>query len=681
MSLSRKLPKTLPMLPLLSQLRHYRSSWITGDVVGGLSACVVMIPSVLAYAELVHMPPISGIYAALAAAIGYALFSSSRQVIAGPDAAIGLLAGAAILPLADGDPARTVVLASTLALLSGVILMLAARLRVGAIADFLSRPVLVGYLNGASLILASTQLGKLFAIKTEGEDFFLLLWQIIERLPQTHAPTLILGVALILFMIVLGRALPTIPGALAVSLVAILMTRWLDLHAMGIALVGQVPSGAPDFVLPALHWADIPALAPAALAIAFLAFSDGILLAQAFADKNNYDIHPNRELTALGVANIGAGIFQGFPVSASQSRTSIVDSAGGKSQVAQLISAVGLLLFLNFGTDLLSFLPKVALGAILIVTALGMLEWSALKDLFRMDRFEGFMSVAVTLAILVAGVVPGIILGLLISLIGIIVEISRPGDAVLQRLGPGRKYHDFGTEPPAEADSIPGLLVYRLYAPLVFANARHVTNRLRKLVDTHETPVQWLIIDAQAITDMDITAGQRFAELVKEMQAKGIEIKIADAPHPLRNQLHKVGISETMGTHQFYVSVKKAVEEFEALKQPLQEISLLVQEDDRHETYQLQFVREGSNMTATCTCEPEENQPICSHLFAVLTGETGTLNLLEGTPQEVERVMAMMIGTDIEIAMQRLISADEELHSAQRAFHQAKEELRKSAND
>ncbi|MBF0214805.1 MAG: SulP family inorganic anion transporter [Magnetococcales bacterium] len=667
--------------PLFTQLRGYQLSWIKGDMVGGLSACVVMIPSVLAYAELVHMPPISGIYAALAAAIGYAIFSSSRQVIAGPDAAIGLLAGAAILPLTSSDPGRTAMLAATLGILSGIILMLAARLRVGAIADFLSRPVLVGYLNGASLILASTQMGKLFAIKTQGEDFFPILWQIISGLPNTHAPTLMLGIALILFMIVLARAFPSIPGALAVSMVAILITRWLGLHEMGITLVGQVPTGAPDFVLPTMLWTDIPALAPAALAIAFLAFSDGILLAQAFADKNRYEIHPNRELTALGIANISAGIFQGFPVSASQSRTSIVDSAGGKTQLAQLIAAGGLLLFLNFGTDLLMFLPKVALAAILIVTALGMLEIRALRDLYRMDRFEGFMSVAVTLAILVAGVVPGIILGLLISLIGIIVEISRPGDAILHRLGPGQKHHDFGSEIPAEAVPIPGLLVYRLYAPLIFANARHVTNRLRQLVASADPPLQWIILDAQAITDMDITAGQRFAELLREMQEKGIEIKIADAPHPLRVQLGKVGISETLGNHPFHVSVKKAVEAFETLHQPLQEISLLVQEDALHETYRLNFRREGSNMTISCTCESETQEPICTHLFAVLTGAMQSLNLLEGTPEEVERISRMMEGTDVEQALQRLVAADEELHSAQKEFHRAKEDLRKSAND
>ncbi|MBF0261869.1 MAG: SulP family inorganic anion transporter, partial [Magnetococcales bacterium] len=221
-------------LPFYHTLKNYPFSWLRHDLVAGLTACVVMIPSVIAYAELVHMPAISGIYAALAASVGYALFTSSRHVIAGPDAAIGLLAGTAILPLAAGDPTRIPALAALLALLSGIILVFAAHLRIGTIADFLSRPVLIGYLNGASLILVSTQLGKLFAIKTSGEDFFPLLWQILSQLEQTHPPTLIFGVATILTLIVIARNLPWLPGALVVSGMGILAARYLGLGEMGV---------------------------------------------------------------------------------------------------------------------------------------------------------------------------------------------------------------------------------------------------------------------------------------------------------------------------------------------------------------------------------------------------------------------------------------------------------------
>jgi len=548
-------------LPLLHTLRKYQKNWFRNDIVAGLTACVVMIPSVVAYAELVHLPPITGLYAALAAAIGYALFASSRHVIAGPDAAIGLLVGSAILPLSAADPARLAVLAAELGLLSGSVLLLSARLKLGVIADLLSRPVLVGYLNGASLILISTQLGKLFAIKTQGEEFFPLLSTLIRQLPLTHWPTLVFGLLLMVLIATLGRWLPRVPGALACAAVALLASYFFDLSHYGIALVGAVPSGIPRFEVPMVLWSDIAMLAPAAVAIAFLAFSDGILLAQAFAEKNGYEVNPNQELAALGSANILAALWQGFPVSASQSRTSIVDAAGGRTQVAQLVAAGGLLFFLLFLTGLIALLPKVALSAILIVTAVGMLEVASLKNLYKVDRNEFSIAMTVTLVILIAGVVTGIIAGLLISLIAVLVEISRPRDAVLRRLINDGKFHDCLEDD--EAESVPGVMVYRLYAPLIFANARYVVERIRQLVEAAGPELQWLVIDAQAIPDMDVTAAQRFAQLHRELTDQGVEIKIADAPRPFREELAKVGLSDALGSQQFFVSVKKAVEAFE----------------------------------------------------------------------------------------------------------------------
>ncbi|MCB1965658.1 MAG: STAS domain-containing protein, partial [Candidatus Accumulibacter sp.] len=378
--------------------------------------------------------------------------------------------------------------------------------------------------------------------------------------PQTHLATFFFGVLLVVLLFALAHWLPRVPGALAVCAVAIAATFVLDLGSYGVALVGEVPSGFPHLTIPAVHWADLAALAPAAVAIAFLAFSDGILLAQTFAEKNGYEVSPNRELVALGSANILAGLWQGFPVSASQSRTSIVDSAGGRTQLAQLILAVGLLLFLFFLTGLIALLPKVALGAILIVTAIGMLEVASLKGLYKIDRVECGIALGVTAAILLAGVVPGIILGLLLSLTTVLVEVSRPDDAVLRRLRSDGKFHDCLDD--EEAESVPGLLVYRLYAPLIFANARHVVTRLRTLVDQAQPPVKWLVIDAQAIHDMDVTAAQRFAELHRELVARGVDVKIADAPRPFREELAKVGLSEEIGGADFYVSVKQATQAY-----------------------------------------------------------------------------------------------------------------------
>lgn len=548
-------------IPLWNTLRGYRREWLRHDLIAGVTVCVVMIPSVIAYAELVHLPPVAGLYAALAASIGYALFASSRHVVAGPDAAIGLLAGSAILPLAGGDPGRTALLAAELALLSGGVLWLAARLHLGAIADLLSRPVLIGYLNGASLILVSTQLGKLLGIPAGGEEFFHILHTLGVNISATHLPTLGVGVALIVLLVWVGRRFPWAPSALVASAVAIGAVVALDLEATGVALVGVVPSGVPQPWIPSIILADITALAPAAVAIAFLAFSDGILLAQTFADKNRYDIDPNQELVALGASNVMAGLLQGFPVSASQSRSAIVDGAGGKTQVAQLVAALGLLMFLLFFTGLIALLPKVALGAILIVTAMGMLEVASLSALYRIDRKDFWLAIVVMVSILIAGVVPGIILGMLLSLVGVLVEISRPRDAVLSRLRGDGKFHDLDHNEPL-AETLPGLMVYRLYAPLIFANARHVIGRVRDLAAAADPPLKWIIIDAQAITDMDLTAAQRFAELHRELAGVGIDIKIADAPRPFREELARVGLTDQLGQQQFYVSVKQAVEAY-----------------------------------------------------------------------------------------------------------------------
>jgi SulP family sulfate permease len=467
-----------------------------------------------------------------------------------------------ILPLAGGDPARMAVLAAELALLSGIVLLFAARLRLGTVADLLSRPVLVGYLNGASLLLLTTQLGKLIRVRTEGDAFIPQLISLLNQLHLTHVPTLLLGLGLIAMLLALARWWPRVPGALAACTVAVVLTMALDLSQYGIALVGSVPRGMPQPDLFAVSLADISALAPAALALAFLTFSDGILLAQTFAEKHKDDVNPNQELVALGAANILASLWQGFAVSASQTRTAIADASGARSQVAQLVAAGGLLLFLWFLTGLIAQLPIVALGAILVVTAAGMLEVAPLHRMLRLDRVEFGIAMGVSVAILVAGVVPGILLGMLVSMVAVLVEISRPGGAVLRRLPGDGKFHDCKSDD--EGERIPGLLVYRPYAPLIFANARHVLAQIEVLVDEAGADLKWLIIDAQAITDMDITAGERFAQLQSELLARGVEMKLADCPRPLREQLDKLQRLGLVEHQEFFVSVGKAVQAFQS---------------------------------------------------------------------------------------------------------------------
>jgi sulfate permease, SulP family len=551
----------LPSLPVLQLLRTYPRQWFVSDMVAGVSVCVVMIPSVLAYAELAGLAPVYGLYAALAGMIGYALFASSRQVIAGPDAAITLLVGVAVGPLAGGDPSRAAALAAVTALLCGGLMLLAAGLHAGVVADFLSKPVLVGYLSGAALILVSTQLGKLFGIRTNAHDFFPLLREILRRLGETHPLTFWFGIGLIALLEGLRRFAPRVPGAVAVFVVALVISALFNLQSRGVRVIGDVPRGLPGFHIPIVSMSDIGVLFPAAAGIVMLAFPEGILLARAFGAKNRYEIRPNQELVALAAANLATGLFQGFPCGASQSRTTICDAAGGKSQVVSLIAAVALTLFLLFLTPVLRLLPTVALASILIVAGVHLIELHEYRVLFKVSPRAFWLALVVAAGVLVVGVVPGILIGMMVSLIYLLGRLARPMDAVLQPVPGTGRYHDLGEAP--EAQTVPGLIAYRFYAPLFFANAEHFVQRVRELIAASPHRVRWFVVDMQAIWEIDVTAAEAFSRLVDELRQKGIALAIARANRPLRERLERIGLKEQLGEATYHPSVHAAIEAFQ----------------------------------------------------------------------------------------------------------------------
>jgi sulfate permease, SulP family len=481
----------------IRRLRDYPRPWLASDVLAGISVCVVMIPSVIAYAELAGLGPARGLYAALAGMIGYAVFASSRQVIAGPDAAVSLLVASAVAPLAAGDPSRAAMLAGVTALLAGGLMLLAASLRAGIVADFLSKPVLVGYLTGAAMILISTQLGKLLGIRTTERDFFPLLAEIVRRLGETHWLTLILGAGLIVLLDLLRRLVPRVPGALAVFVVALVIGSVFDLRDRGVRVIGDVPRGLPAFHLPIVSLDDIHTLFPAAVGIAMLTFPEGVLLARAFASKNRYQIRPNQELVALAAANVASGLFQGFSVGASQSRTAVSDATGGKSQLVSLVAAGTLALFLLFLTPLLRPLPAVALGSILIFAGMHLIELREYRTLMKVSSKGFWLSLVVAAGVLVVGVVPGILIGVMASLVYVLGRLARPLDAVLRELPGTGRFHDLGEA--SDVQTVPGLIAYRFYAPLFFANAEYFVGRVRELVTSSPDPVRWFVADMQAV--------------------------------------------------------------------------------------------------------------------------------------------------------------------------------------
>jgi SulP family sulfate permease len=550
-------------LPGVMTFRGYRREWLLADIPAGVGVCLVMIPSVIAYANLLGIPPQHGLYAALVALLVYPLLGSSRQVIVGPDIAITLLIAAAVAPLAGGDPRRAAALTAAVALLSGLLLLLGARTRMEIVADLLSKPVLVGYMSGAALTLMASQLGLLFGVPLEQRDFLPRLIELVLTLPLTHVPTLILGIGLLALLILLQRFSPRIPGALTILVIVLGASLVLNPQDYGIAVVGSFEGGLPHFAFPGWAIRDIQALLPAALGVALLTYTEGILLARAFAAKNGYEVDAQRELAALGMADVAAGLFQGFSVTGSQARTSLNDASGGKTQLVSIVAAVTLALFLLFLTPLIARVPQVALSAILINAGIGLVEFGAMKRLYRLYSRAGLMAALTMLGVLVAGVVPGILIGIMASLIDMINRVSRPPDAVLQ-LVPGHGYHDVGDVWLAQ--TVPGLIAYRFYAPLVFSNIGHFVGRVRDLVAASPTPVRWFLIDAQAITDIDVTALDSLRELDEDFRRRGIALKMARANRPLREILGRSDIIRDLGRESFFPSVHEGVQAFQGVE-------------------------------------------------------------------------------------------------------------------
>jgi len=430
-----------------------------------------------------------------------------------------------------------------------------ARLKLGKVANFLSKPVLVGYMTGAALILAASQLSGLLGVPLDNNDFFPRVIEAVRRRHEAHGPPLFLGLGLVALIAALRRFAPKVPAAIVACVVAVAAAAALHLN---VPVVGPVGGGLPGWALPRPSWPEIHSLVPAAIGIAFLAYTEGILLARAFAARNGYEIAPNQELAALGAANLCNGFFHGFPVTGSQSRTTINDDAGGRTQVAGLVMAACVALSILYLTPILARLPVAALAAILLYGGWTLVEFGEMKRIYRYYRGAAAIAALTTLGVLAAGVVAGILLGVVLSLLTLINRLSHPADAVL-REAPGRGFHDLGQ---ATGQTLPGLLAYRFYAPLLFSNCDYFSERVHRLVAAAPSPVRWLLVDAQAITDIDVTAVEMLHVLHRELKAKGVCLKFAHANPPLRALLECTGLAREIGQESFFSSVHECVAAF-----------------------------------------------------------------------------------------------------------------------
>ena len=538
----------------------YRREWLMSDVLAGISVAAVAIPISIAYSQLAGMPPVYGLYASLLPLLAYALLGSSRQLIIAPDAATCAIVAAVVAPLAAGDPARYLTLSAALAIIAGVFCIAAGLARLGFLTHFLARPILTGYLNGIALSIIVGQLGSLFGFRVESGGFFRMAWRFATQLEQTHAPTLAIGAGMLALLLVLARMAPKLPGPLVAMLVGIAGSAAMGAAAYGVKLLGEIPAGLPDLRMPRLLASDWEPLAMGAMGLALISYNSAMVTARGFAAKNRYDINPNQEFIALGVANIGAGALQGFAVSGADSRTAVNDSVGGKTQLVGLVMAALLALTLLFFTRPLGLLPMAVLSAVLVKAALGLFDLRGMLDLRRVSPQEFRLSLFTFLGVITLGVLPGVVLAVGAAIVQLLIKGSVPHDAVLGRMPGTRVYADAATNPQAE--SFAGMVIYRLDAALVFFNADHFKSRARAVVQQAAQPVRYFVLDAETMPYMDTTGAASLDQVRVELKTRGIVMAIAAAKGPVRDMLGRTGLAGQVGAHRLFASVDDAVEAF-----------------------------------------------------------------------------------------------------------------------
>jgi high affinity sulfate transporter 1 len=548
--------------PGLETLSRYERNWLRPDLGAGLSVAAIALPVGIAYSELAGVPAVVGMYSAIFPLLAYALFGSSRQLMTGPDAATCIIAAASLAPLAGGDPERYLALMVLLTLMTGALYILAGVGRLGFIANFLSRPILTGYLNGIALIIMVGQLPKLLGYQGEESEFFPKLAEFVYKVDQSHLPTLLLGFGLLVVLLILRRTVPRLPVALIVVVAGIGLVVALGLDEQNVAVLGSVPAGLPTMHFAAVDTTTLISLSLDASGIVLVSFTSGVLTAKSFARRNRYEIDANQELIAFGASNLASGLAQGFPVTGADSRTAVNNAMGGKTQLVGIVAAVTMLLVLFFLTGPLAFIPTAALAAVIMVAAFGLFDFSELRNLYEISRRELLLSVGTTLGVLILGVLPGVLLTVLLSLLWLLYVVSRPHDAVLGRVKDIRGFHDLADFP--EAHIIPGLVLYRFDANLVFFNADYFRTRVRAIIAAAQQPVEWFVLDGSSVNVVDATAIQKIDELREELAERGIVFGVARVKQSLERHFEIGWVKKRRELHGKYAfnTLKDAVRAF-----------------------------------------------------------------------------------------------------------------------
>lgn len=529
-------------LPIAEGLLPYRWEWLRFDVTAGLAIAAVAIPSAVAYPAIAGLPVEVGFYASILSLVGYALLGPSRKLIVGPDAATMTVLAATLATLPLGDPASRVAAAAALALMVGIFCILASVLKLGVVASFLSRPILIGFISGISISILVGQIGRLTGVRIESDGLVLPLLEIIRKASQIHWLTVWFGAAMFGLLVVLARLRFPIPGPLVVVVVAVLASAVFDFEGRGMKVIGSLPGGLPKWALPNVAHLPIPDLVLGGAAIWLVSVSSGLVGARSFGAKDGFKVDADRELTGLGAANICSGLFTGFPVTVSDSRTAINLAAGGRSQLAGLISAAALAVLLIYLNDVLRVLPHAALGAILAFAALSLIDLQGLRETWRISRMEfGFALISMWGAISL-GVLSGVVIAIAGTLLYVLLKEMRPRDALLGLVAgrPGfYKMHRMESAAPP-----PGMVLFMIQGSILFFNADYVRSRLESVAKEAPPGTSWFVLDASAVAQIDMTAATMLLRWRTDLAAMGLTFAIAELHKEPREILERAGLFE-----------------------------------------------------------------------------------------------------------------------------------------
>jgi high affinity sulfate transporter 1 len=548
-------------IPAFTTVRTYRRSWLAKDLAAGSVLTAILVPVGMGYAEAAGLPAIYGLYATIVPLLVYAIFGPSRILVLGPDSSLAAIIAATILPLAAGDPERLVALAGMLALLTGGLCILAGLLRFGFVTDLLSKPVRLGYLNGIALTVLIGQLPKLLGFSATGEGLVQEAISLVRGVAQgmTNWTAFAIGATSLAVILILKRLWPKIPGVLIVVIGATIVVSIFDLATTaGVSVVGPLPQGLPSFKIPIVSLDDLAALAAGAVAIALVSFADTSVLSRTFALRGGYQVDQNQELVALGLANVFAGLFQGFSISSSASRTPVAESAGAKTQLTGVVGALCIALLLLFAPALLQNLPSAVLGAVVISACLSLVDVKGVARLYRLRLSEFVLSIVCFLGVALLGVIQGIFMAVVLALLLFIWRAWRPYDAVLGRVDGLKGYHDITRYP--EGRRIPGLVLFRWDAPLFFANAEVFREHVLQAIANAPTPAKWVVVAAEPVTDIDTTAAEVLSALDDDLAKAGIELCFAEMKDPVKDQLKRYGLFTKVGAHLFFPTIGQAVD-------------------------------------------------------------------------------------------------------------------------